>query len=217
MNIAAGQGQTTPRDKILMSTETACHFGHLLQVSKKSLWSLSLYNFLHDFIHVYSPGAGADNPLRMKVGCQQEHLVTSVICCKLKKNLFEVWFYTIFFHAFIHVYSPRAGADRPLGKKFWCQPICLVTSFICCKFKKDVFEVWFYTIFFMIWFMYIAPGQEQTAPWGQNFDVNRKALSLYPIVASFKEISLKSDHTCDIFLGSNREICSFWKGDWGPR
>ena len=41
--------------------------------------------------------------------------------------------------------------------------------------------------------MYIAPGQRQTAPRGQNFDVNRKVLSLYPFVASFKEISLKSD------------------------
>ena len=41
--------------------------------------------------------------------------------------------------------------------------------------------------------MYIAPGQEQTAPKGQNLDVNRKALSLYPFVASLKEISLKSD------------------------
>ena len=41
--------------------------------------------------------------------------------------------------------------------------------------------------------MFIAPGQGQTAPRGQNFDVNRKALSLYPFVASFKEISLKSD------------------------
>ena len=41
--------------------------------------------------------------------------------------------------------------------------------------------------------MYIALGQGQTAPKGQNFDVNRKALSLYPFVASFKEISLKSD------------------------
>ena len=28
---------------------------------------------------------------------------------------------------------------------------------------------------------------------GQNFDVKRKALSLYPFVASFKEMSLKSD------------------------
>ena len=41
--------------------------------------------------------------------------------------------------------------------------------------------------------MYIAPGQEQTAPRRQNFDVNRKAFSLYPFVASFKEISLKSN------------------------
>ena len=38
--------------------------------------------------------------------------------------------------------------------------------------------------------MYIALGQGQTAPRGQNLDVNRKALSLYPFVASFKEISL---------------------------
>ena len=41
--------------------------------------------------------------------------------------------------------------------------------------------------------MYIAPGQGQTTPRGQNVDVKRKALSLYPFVASFKEISLKSD------------------------
>ena len=41
--------------------------------------------------------------------------------------------------------------------------------------------------------MYIAPGQGQTAPRGQNLNVKRKALSLYPFVASFKEISWKSD------------------------
>ena len=41
--------------------------------------------------------------------------------------------------------------------------------------------------------MYIAPGQGQTAFRGQMIDANRKALSLYPYVASFKEISLKFD------------------------
>ena len=41
--------------------------------------------------------------------------------------------------------------------------------------------------------MYIAPGQAQTAPRKHNFDVNRKALSFYSFVASFKEISLKPD------------------------
>ena len=45
----------------------------------------------------------------------------------------------------------------------------------------------------MILYMYIALGQGQTATRGQNFNVNRKALSRYPFVASFKEISLKSD------------------------
>ena len=47
--------------------------------------------------------------------------------------------------------------------------------------------------------VYIAPGQRQIAPRGQNFDVNRKALPLYPFAASFKEISLKSDFICDWF------------------
>ena len=41
--------------------------------------------------------------------------------------------------------------------------------------------------------MYIALAQGQIDSRGQNFDVNRKALSLYPFVASFKEISFKSD------------------------
>ena len=162
---------------------------------KKSLWSLILYNFFHDFIHVYNPGAGAgaDSPQGIKFWCQQKCLVNSFICCKFQKNVLEVWFYTIFFHDLIHVYTPGAGADSPQGTKFWCQQTCLVTSFICCKFQKNLSEVWFYTNFFMIKYMHIAPGQGQTAPRGQNFDVNRKALSLYPFVACFKEISLKSD------------------------
>ena len=45
----------------------------------------------------------------------------------------------------------------------------------------------------MILYMYIAPGQRLTTPWGQNFDVNRNSLSLHSFVASFKKISLKSD------------------------
>ena len=40
--------------------------------------------------------------------------------------------------------------------------------------------------------MYIAPGQGQTTPWGQNFYV-KIFLSLCPFVASLKKISLKSD------------------------
>ena len=45
----------------------------------------------------------------------------------------------------------------------------------------------------MILYMYIAPGQGLTTPWGRNFNVNRNILSLCSFVASFKKISLKSD------------------------
>ena len=125
MYIAAGQGQTTPGENILMSTETSYHFGHLQQVSK---------------------------------------------------NLFEVWFYTFFF--FITLYMYIALGQGLVSKK------CL-WSLNKYNFFHDLIHV------------YIAPGQgqgqRQTAPWGQNFDVNRKALWLYPFVASFKEIYLKSD------------------------
>ena len=50
-----------------MSTERPYHCTHLWQVSKKSLWSLILYNFFHDLIHVYSPGAGGIQPPGDKV------------------------------------------------------------------------------------------------------------------------------------------------------
>ena len=51
----------------------------------------------------------------------------------------------------------------------------------------------FIQIFMLILYMSIAPGQGQTAPKGDSFDVDRKALSLYPFFASFNEISLKAD------------------------
>ena len=35
-----------------------------------------------------------------------------------------------------------------------------------------------------------SPGAGADSPRGQNFDVHRKALSLFQFVASFKEISL---------------------------
>ena len=41
--------------------------------------------------------------------------------------------------------------------------------------------------------MYITLQQGQTTPLGQNFDVNRKALSFCPFLASSKKMSLKYD------------------------
>ena len=66
----------------------------------------------------------------------------------------------------------------------------VASSFICCKFQKNVLEVRFYTFFFHDLIHVYSPRAGTDSPRGQNFDVNRKALSLYPFVASFKEISL---------------------------
>ena len=145
-----------------------------------------LCTFFVSFIHVHSPWAGADNPLGPKFWCQQEDLITMVICCcKFKKNLltsnlgddlnscgrdvyvnrnilllqsfvasfkkiFEVWFYTIFFSWFNSSTHTGAGADSPKGTKFWCQQKDLITLPICCIIQRNLFEVWFYTFFFMI-------------------------------------------------------------------
>ena len=145
MYIAAGQGQTTPVDKILMSTETSFHFSHSLQVSKK----ISLKS---DFTHFFS------------------------------------WF----LYVYIHV-APGQGLTTPRGRNFYVnRNILSLWSFVA-SCKKNLFEVWFYAIFFMILYMYIAPGQEQTAPRGQSFNVNRNVLSFHSFDASFKKMPLKSD------------------------
>ena len=180
----------------------------------------------------HSPRVGSGNPLGPIFWCQQEGLIIMVICCKFKKNLFNLWLYTSFheysrssgadnpkvqnfdvnrnllsllsfatsfkkslwslilynfLHDFIHVYSPGAGADNPLGMKFGCQQEHLITLDICCKLKKKSLQVWFYTIFFMILYMYIAPGQGKTAHRGKRFDFNRNVLSLHSFVASLKK------------------------------
>ena len=38
----------------------------------------------------HSPWVGEDNPLGPKSLCQEEGLITIVICCKFKKNLFNL-------------------------------------------------------------------------------------------------------------------------------
>ena len=198
----------------------------------------------------HSPWAWADNPSEPKFWCQQDGLITMVTCCKFKTNLFNLWLYTYLFNDLINVYSSRSGADNPRGQNFDVNRNLLSLRSFATSFKKNFFEVWFYTSCFMILYIYIAPGQGltplgdeilmstgtschfghllqvskkslwslilynffmmlymniaprqgQTAPRGQNIDVNRKALSLYPFVASFKEISLKSDFTHFFFF-----------------
>ena len=59
--------------------------------------------------------------------------------------------------------------------------------------KKISLKSDFMHFFFMILYMYIAPGQGKTAPRGQSFNVNRNVLSFHSFDASFKKMPFKSD------------------------
>ena len=140
--------------------------------------------------------SGADNPRGKKFWCQQKPSVTSVICYKFKKKSPSNLILYNFFHYFVHVYRPGAGPDNPFGMKFLCQQEHLVTSVIYCKFKKNLFEVWFFFFFLLFFHDFIhvySPAAGAESSQGTKFDFNRNVLSLHSFVASFKKMSLKSD------------------------
>ena len=99
-------------DKVLMSTEMSYHFIHLLQFKKKSLWSLILYIFFHDLIHVYSPGVGQTVPKGQNFDVNRKALSLYPFVASFK----EMTLYN-FFHDLIHVNSSGAGGIQPTGDK----------------------------------------------------------------------------------------------------
>ena len=110
----------------MILTGRACHFGHLLQVSKTSLWKSDFIHFFHDFKHVYSPGAGAgaDSPRGQSFDGNRNVLSLHSFGARLKKLSLKsdfILFFFLFFHDLIRVYSPEAGADSPQRTKLLCQ------------------------------------------------------------------------------------------------
>ena len=78
-----------------MSTGISCHFGHLLQVLKKISLKSDFMHFFHDFMHVYSPGAGTDSPQGNKVlmstemSCHFIHLMQGFKKMPLKSDFIQ--------------------------------------------------------------------------------------------------------------------------------
>ena len=141
---------------------------------------------LYMYIHVAS-GQGLTTPRGRNFYVNRNILSLWSFVASFKKNLFEVWFYAICFMILYMYIAPGQGQTAPRGQSFNVNRNVLSFHSFDASFQKNAFEVWFYTICFMIKYMYIAPGQGQTAPRGQNLDVNRKALSLYPFVQVSKK------------------------------
>ena len=180
-------------NKTLMSTEISCHFGHLLQVSKKSLRSLILYNIFHDFIHIYSPWAGADNqPLGDEIwmstgtSCHFGHL--------LQVSNKSLWILILdnFFHNFIHVNSPRQGQTAPREQSFDVKKNVLSLHSFVASFKQMSFKSDFIPFFSWLIHVYSTRARVRQPPGDKVLMSTERPYHFTPFIASFKEISLKS-------------------------
>ena len=65
--------------------------------------------------------SGADKPRRQNFDVKRNYLSLRSFATSFKKSLSSLILYNFFFHYFIHVHSPEAGADNPFGTKFWFQ------------------------------------------------------------------------------------------------
>ena len=83
--------------------------------------------------------------------------------------------------------APVQGLTTPWGRNFDINRNILSLRSFVASFKKISLKSDFIHFFFMILYMYIAPGQGQTAPREQHFDINRNVLSLHSFVASLKK------------------------------
>ena len=134
-----------------------------------------------------APGQGLTTPWGRNFDVNSNILSLRSFVASLKKNLFDVWFYTIFFMILNMYIAPGQGQTAPQRTKFWCQQKCLVTSFICCKFqKKCLWSLILYNFFHDLIHVY-SPGAGTDSPQGT------KTWIFYAFVASLNEISLKYD------------------------
>ena len=108
----------------------ACHFIHLLQVLKKCLWSLILYNFFHNLMHVYSPGARTDSPQGTKKPYHFTHLLQVS-----KKSLRGLILYVFFMNLYIYI-APRHEQTAPRGQSFDIDRNVLSCHSFVSSFKK---------------------------------------------------------------------------------
>ena len=119
MYIAQRQGQKTPetnfwlQQKALITSTICCKFQTNLS------WVLILYTFLMFFPHVYSPDAGADNPLWTKSWFQQKSLVTLPICGKFQNNIFLKSDFIHNFSCFYTCIQPRGRGRQLLGVRIF--------------------------------------------------------------------------------------------------
>ena len=170
MYIAPGQGLTSPWGwNFDVNRNILSHRSFV--GSLKILFEVWFYTFFHDFIHVYSPGTGADSPPPSPRGQSFDFnsnvLSLHSIVASLKKMSLKYDF-KLFFHDLIHVYSPGVGDIKPPGDKFWCHQKGLITTHLLHVSKESLSSIFFFYAFFhdLIHIYIYSPGVGDIQPPG---------------------------------------------------
>ena len=157
IHVAPGQGLTTPRGRNFYVNRNIWSIWSFAASFKINLFEVWFYAIFFMILYMYiAPGQGQTAPRGQSFNVNRNVLSFHSFDASFhqrfdasKKCLWSLILYNLFYDL-IHVYSPGAGADSPLGTKFGCQQKGIITLPICCKFQRNLFEVWFYTFFFMI-------------------------------------------------------------------
>ena len=143
--------------------------------SNKSLWSLILYNYFMTLYMYIAPGQGQTVSRGQNFDVNRNVLSRRSFVASLK-NVFEVWFYT-FFSCFNTCIESRGRGRLPLERQSFdvnrqvLNFYPFVASFKEISLKSDFIH------FFMICYMYIAPGRgDSYSPQGTMFWCQRKLL-----------------------------------------
>ena len=142
--IALGQGQTTPWGQNFDDNRKAFSLYPHSASFKWSLQNLILYTVLMILYTYIALGQGQKTLWGQTLVSTGSPYHFDHLLQVSNKSLWILILHT-FFNVFLYVYNPGAGADNPLWTNSWCQQKSLVTLPICCKFQKNIFQVWFYT------------------------------------------------------------------------
>ena len=191
MYIAAGQGQTTPGDKILMSTETSCHFAHLLPISKKSLWKSDFIHFFFMILYMYIVlGQGLTTPWGWNFSVNRNILSLRSFVANLKKISLKSDFIQ-FFSWFYTCIAPGQRQTSPRGQCFDVNRNVLSLHSFVASFKNMSLKSDFIPFLYDLRYVY-STGVGADSPQGTKFWCQQKGLIPLPICCKFQRYNFFS-------------------------
>ena len=151
-----------------MSTERPYHFDHLLQVLKKSLWSLILYIFLMFSCMYIAPGQEQTTSWWQSFDVNRKPRSLWPFVASFKMISWILILYTIL-NYFIHVYSPGARQTNLWGQNFDLNRKLLPLQPLVESLKKSLFEFLILHTFFNVFPHVYSPGAGADNPLGSEF------------------------------------------------